>query len=610
MPNDNQRNTILFVVISLMLLFAYQAFVMDPAMKRRQALEAQQKAAATATQTPGSAMGPAAPQMAPGHLNRTEALQGTQRAPIRTSHLSGSISLKGGRIDDLYLTQYREGLSKSAPPVELLRPAGAEHAYFAEFGWVTQQPGLALPDRDTPWRLQSGDVLQPGKPVVLAWDNGQGLSFTRTISVDDRYLFTVADTVVNHGGQAVALAPYAAVQRHGVPEHHGRNSVVMEGAIGVLGPPDKRILTQVRYPKWEKSPPQVSPSTGGWLGLTDIYWLTALIPDQGETVTPQFRRTPGSEVTYDANLIGAVRQLAPGQQINGTTRLFAGAKSVPVLRDYEKSLGLSRFDDAVDWGRLSFLTRPIFLVLEWIFRFVGNFGLAILGLTVLVRLLFFPLQNKSYEAMTRMKKLSPEMQKIRERANGDQAKMQQEMMALYAREKISPLTGCLPILLPILIQLPVFLALYKVLSVSIEMRHAPFYGWIHDLSARDPTTLWNVFGLIPWNPAAIPALGSVLDGPLHLGVWPILMGFTMWLQQQMNPPTGVDPIQQKIFAFFPIILTFTLTNMAAGLVIYWTWGNVLSILQQYVIMRRLKVENPIDAFIAKSTGKPAPWERA
>jgi YidC/Oxa1 family membrane protein insertase len=574
MPNDNQRNTILFVVISLMLLFAYQALVMDPAMKRRQAAEAQQKAAATA-QAPGSTAEPAAPQLAATHLSRAQALGGTARVPIRTSHLSGSIALNGGRLDDLYLTEYRRNLDRNSPPVELLRPARAEHAYFAELGWISQQPGLALPNRDTPWRLQSGDVLQPGKPVVLTWDNGQGLTFTRTITVDDRYMFTISDSVANGGGQAVALAPYGSIQRHGVPEGHGRNSIVHEGAIGVLGPSGEQRLRQVRYPKWEKEPLERQSSTGGWLGLTDIYWLTALIPSQNQQVEANFRRTPGSEVVFDANYVGAVRQLAPGQQVSETTRVFAGAKSVPVLREYEKSLGLTRFDDAVDWGRLSFLTRPIFLVLEWIFKFVGNFGLAILGLTVLVRLIFFPLQNKSYEAMTRMKKLSPEMQKIRERAGGDQQKMQQEMMALYAREKISPLTGCLPILLPILIQLPVFLALYKVLSVSIEMRHAPFYGWISDLSARDPTTLWNLFGLIPWDPSSLPALGSLLNGPLHLGVWPILMGFTMWLQQQMSPPAGVDPIQQKIFAFFPVILTFTLTNMAAGLVIYWTWGNIL-----------------------------------
>jgi YidC/Oxa1 family membrane protein insertase len=381
-------------------------------------------------------------------------------------------------------------------------------------------PGL--PDDATLWTLKSGDRLSPGHPVVLAYDNGQGLSFTRTIAVDDKFLFTVTDTVVNASGQAVTLAPYGSVQRHGVPADLLKGSSVHQGGIAWM-----YTLKLLNYGKWrkEKENPDYT-AAGGWIGITDKYWLTALIPPAQEKVTGQFRKTPrDASPVLDANYVGQPRTLAPGMQVTETTHVFAGAKSVPVLAGYEQSLGATHLDWAVDWGRLRFLTKPLFQFLSLIYQQVGNFGIAILVLTVVVRLVFFPIANKQYESMTKMKKVQPLMEEVRKKHKDDPAKQQQEMMALYQREKVNPLAGCLPIFL----QIPVFFALYKVLMITIEMRHAPFVGWIKDLSAPDPTTIWNLFGLIPWDPSTAPLVGGLLGGVLHIGVLPILYGLTMLL---------------------------------------------------------------------------------
>lgn len=595
MRDENTRNTIIFFVCAALLLVLYQVFVIDPASKRREAELARQAPPAAAAKAGGGAL--SAPQV-PQAMTRQAAVAATPRLTIDTASLKGSLSLRGARIDDLYLAKYRQTVDKNAPPVELLRPEGAEYPWFVELGWVgANVPGL--PTAQTVWTLSQGSTLAPGKPVVLTYANGQGLTFTRKVEVDDRYMFTVTDTVANTTGQPITLAPYGTVQRQGVPADLGKNQIVHEGAIGWL---DGK-LRQVKYRKWEKEGGGPAyDSTGGWLGVTDKYWLAALIPGQGERVTGQFRQTqaPGVKV-LDANFVGQPRIIPAGRQISETTHVFAGAKNVPILRDYEKQLGVAHFDNAVDWGNFWFLTRPIFQFLELIHRYIGTFGLAILALTVVVRLIFFPLANKQYESITKMKKVQPQMEELRKKYKDDPAKQQQELLALYQREKVNPLAGCLPLLL----QIPVFYALYKVLTVTIEMRHAPFMGWIKDLSARDPTTIWNVFGLIPWDPATAPLIGSFLNGPLHLGVLPILYGITMWLTMAMSPPAG-DPVQQKIFQFMPLIFTFIMAPFAVGLLIYWTWSNVLTLLQQYVIMRRFKVDNPIDQIIRKVTGKPDP----
>jgi YidC/Oxa1 family membrane protein insertase len=599
MQDDSSRNTIIFLVCALALFVVYQTFVLGPAQKRAQAELARRQPAAAAL-APGAS--PLAPTIqVPPAVTRAAAIAASPRVSIATPSLKGSISLKGARIDDLFLTQYRQTVDKSSPPVELLRPEGAPNAYFAEFGWTgANVPGL--PTAQTVWTLSEGSTLAPGQPVVLTYANGQGLTFTRKIAVDDQFMFTVADTVANTGPAPVTLAPYGSVQRQGLPPAVTGSQIVHEGAIGALGA-EKATLKLIKFKQWAKDGGggEIA-SKGGWVGITDKYWLAALIPAQDEQVSGQFRDTKASGVdVFDANFVGAARLVAPGRQVTETSHFFAGAKTVPMLQAYKARLGIPRFDDAVDWGMFWFLTKPIFLFLQFIYDHVGSFGIAILLLTVAVRLVFFPLANKSYESMTKMRKVQPQMEELRKRYKDDPAKQQQEIMALYSREKVNPLAGCLPLLL----QIPVFFSLYKVLSVTIEMRHAPFLGWIRDLSARDPTTLWNLFGLVPWNPASTPLIGSLLDGSLHIGALPLLYGATMWLTTSMNPPAP-DPTQQRIFQLMPIIFTFIMAPFAVGLLIYWTWSNVLTALQQYVIMRRFKVDNPIDRLIGRLTGRAPP----
>ena len=586
MEQDNSRNTMLFVVCAVALLLAYQFFVMRPAELQRAALAKAQAAAAAA-----NPLGARAATSV--YVSRDQALAQSPRVRIDTPALTGSVALKGGRIDDLYLKGYRETLAKNSPAVELFRPEGAEKAYFAETGWTG--PGPA-PTAETVWTQASGGALAPGKPVTLTWDNGQGLTFTRTIAVDDSYMFTVADSVANGGTGPVQLAPYASVQRQGLPSALSVSQILHEGAVGELG----GQLRQIKFKDWKKKGLETDASTGGWVGVTDKYWLASVIPEQNEAVQGSFRvSTVGTVDVYEANFVGPVRTLAPGARTTQTTRLFAGAKQVSVLQGYEKTLAIPRFDQAIDWGNFWFFTRPIFWLLEQFHKAIGNFGISILLLTVTVKLLFFPLANKSYESMTKMKKLQPQMEEIKQRLGNDPAKQQQATMELYKQEKVNPLSGCLPLL----IQIPVFYSLYKVLFVTIEMRHAPFFGWIHDLSAPDPTSIWNLFGLISYDPSAVPLLGTFLGGALHIGAWPLILGFTMWLQQAMSPPPSTDPTQKLIFQFFPIIFTFTLAHSPAGLVIYWCWNNTLTILQQYVIMRRFKVDNPIDSMIARLKGR-------
>ena len=596
---DETRNTIIFLVCAFALFVLYQTFVLQPAEKEQAKVAAQQRAAAAAQAVTVGANPPAGTVKQPAPASRQAALATSPRVPIVTPDLKGSISLRGARIDDLFLTNYRETTDKNSPPVELLRPEGAPHAWFAEFGW-TGQNVAGLPAYDTLWTLAQGSRLAPGAPIVLTYANGQGLTFSRKIEVDDRFMFTVTETVTNGSGQPVTLAPYGSVERQGLPPPTTNSSIVHEGAVGATGL-DKATLTLIKYKDWaKKGGGPTLPSKGGWLGITDKYWLAAIVPDQRERITGQFAASKVGDLdVFGANVVGQARTVAPGQQVTESTRFFAGAKSVPLLQDYASRLGIPRFDDAVDWGHLWFLTKPIFNLLMYLYHHVGSVGVAILLLTVVVRGLFFPLANKSYESMSKMKKVQPQVEEIRKRHKDDPAKQQQEMLALYQREKVNPFSGCLPILL----QIPVFYSLYKVLTVTLEMRQAPFMGWIKDLSARDPTTIWNLFGAIPWNPAHAPLIGGLLDSNLHLGVMPLIYGLTMWLSTSMSPPAG-DPAQQRVFQLMPILFTFIMAPFAVGLLIYWSWSNVLTILQQYVIMRRFKVDNPIDRILGRITGRP------
>lgn len=614
MQNDSNKNTLMFLVCAFAILIGYQFLYAGPAQRKEAAaVQARKAAEAQVALTPGMTLG-ADGKPQPLKLSRDQAKAQSPRIVVDTPALSGSIALKGARIDDLWLKRFTQTVDKNSPPVELFRPEGAEHAWFADFGWA----GIAnAPTSQTVWTAAPGQVLRPNSPVVLTHDNGQGLVFTRTISVDADAMFTVADSVRNQSSQGLIVAPYASVQRQGIPAELGKTQIVYEGGIGVLGgvTDDKYLLQdKAKYPKWKKDKPVQKDlmSKGGWIGTTDKYWLAALIPQQSEIINGRFMVTQSNGVDiYESAFTGAARPLAVGQTISNTTRLFAGAKTVPLLTRYEyggkpvvwwqfwnrPTSVIPAFDKAVDWGMFSMITRPIFNVLELFYKLVGNFGVAILLLTVALKLVLFPLADKSYESMAKMKKIAPEVEKLKAKHKDDPAKQQQEMMALYGKEKINPMMGCVPML----IQIPIFYSLYKVLTVTIEMRHAPFFGWIVDLSAPEPTTLFNLFGLIPWDPATLPLLGASIA---HLGLWPLLYGFTMWLTTAMNPPVG-DPIQQKIFQFFPIIFTFTLSGFAVGLVIYWCWSNVLTIVQQYIIMHRYKVDNPIDQFVNRLRGKTA-----
>ncbi|HEX4179912.1 MAG TPA: membrane protein insertase YidC [Caulobacteraceae bacterium] len=591
MDNENSRNTILFVICAVAILLLYQVFVLDPATKRHQA-EARAQAAAQATQHPGAL--PGAPPA--GFAPVAQAAAASPRVKLDTPSLTGSINLRGARIDDLFLKRYREKIDPNSPMHELFRPEGAEHAWFAEFNWAgANVPGL--PNGDTLWTTRPGATLTPQTPLVLTYANGAGLTFTRTISVDDDYMFTVSDKVNNASAQPVSIQPYASVQQRGMPNDLANSNIVHEGLIGMLA----GKLVMKNYKDWKKAGLIDDDSSGGWLGITEKYWLSALIPDQGAAVKADFRVQPVAGLdAYQAGYVGAAQTVAPGATLSQTTRLFAGAKVVPLLRHYETSLNVPKFDQAVDWGNLWFLTQPMFSVLIFLKGYIGNIGLSILALTVIVKAIFFPLANQSYESISKMKKIQPQTDALKKQYEGDPTKLQQETMALYQREKINPLMGCLPQL----IQIPVFYSLYKVLTVTIEMRHAPFYGWVHDLSARDPTSIWTLFNLIPWNPASLPLLGTYLDGPLHIGLWPLIYGFTMWLSQSMSPPAP-DPTQQRIFQLMPILFTFTLSQFTVGLLIYWCWSNTLGILQQYVIMRRYKVDNPIDKFLSRFGGAKA-----
>ena len=500
---------------------------------------------------------------------------------IDSPRLAGSISLTGARVDDLVLTGYRETVDKGSPNIVLLSPSGTEHAYYANFGWLAGQ-GIAVPGPETVWQAD-GDTLAPDHPVTLSWDNGQGLVFSQAFAIDQDFLLTVDQKVENGGDQSVELFPFGAISRTGTPKTLGYY-ILHEGLIGVLG----GTLKESKYSSVKDDGAESFQSTGGWLGITDKYWLVALVPDQGTAIDARFAHTLHEQTDiYQADYRAAAATLAPGASIQSENRLFAGAKEVRVLSRYGDTLGVPLFDRAVDFGWFWFLTKPIFYMLDYIFAVIGNFGVSILVLTVIIKGVLFPLANKSYRAMNRMKLLTPEMTKLRERFKDDKARLNQEMMALYKREKVNPAAGCLPIL----VQIPIFFALYKVLFVTIEMRHAPFFGWIHDLSAPDPTSILNLFGLLPYTVSGmLDSLPQIAHGPLQIlgiGVWPIVMGITMWLQQKLNPAPP-DPVQARIMMMLPIVFTFMLGHFAAGLVIYWAWNNTLSITQQRLIMWRMK----------------------
>jgi YidC/Oxa1 family membrane protein insertase len=602
------RNLLVAVVLSVGILLGWQFLYEQPRVEKEMAArKAKQQATEQQVKQGGASKAPSAPAApapadtappapgagvkAPGAPvagaptvgvapARETVLAKGKRLRIEAKRLHGSIRLAGGQIDDLTLADYHEKPDPKTPEITLLSPSGAANPYFAQFGWVSGGNAVPVPDAETPWTASS-QTLAPGKPVTLRWNNGKGLTFERTIALDENYMFSVTQKVTNSGAAPVTLYPYALVSRTGTPKTLGFY-ILHEGLLGVFN----GTLKEVDYDDLQEAGSIQQKTTGGWIGITDKYWLTALIPDQKAEMQTRFSHT-GKDKTekYQVDYLGGGQTVAPGASAAVTNRLFAGAKEVRMLDAYGEKLGITRFDLAVDWGWFYFLTKPIFYVLEYFYGLLGNFGLGILLLTVLIKAAFFPLANKSYAAMSRLKALQPKMTEIRERYKDDRAKQNEAMMRLYKEENANPAAGCLPIM----VQIPVFFALYKVLFVSIEMRHAPFFGWIKDLSAQDPTTLFNLFGLIPWTPPDI----------LHIGVWPLIMGVTMWLQQKLNPQPA-DPTQAKVMMFLPLVFTIMLAQFPAGLVIYWAWNNMLSIGQQWLIMRRMGVS------ASGETTKPAP----
>src|ERR1700688_2796521 len=612
---DN-RNTILAVILSGLVLIAWQYFYNVPQMEKQRAAQQASELAKSATPpasttTPSTAPQTGTPQRAANApaatqpastapvVSRDTAIASTPRVKIESPRLSGSISLKGARIDDLSLVQFRETVDPVSPAIVLYSPSGTPNPYYAEFGWVPASGStVRLPDRDTLWEQEGQGSLTPSHPVTLRYDNGDGLTFRRTISIDDRYLFTIKDDVSNVGSAPVTLYPFALISRHGTPQVSGYY-ILHEGLIGYLG---DQGLQEYGYKKIDDaSPLEGSPdakgfkltATNGWLGITDKYWASALLPDTNAKLQARFFSRPlGAIRTYQTDYLEDPQTIAIGGTGSASTRLVARGKEASVVGinfpfagfgGYNRELGLNHFDLLIDWGWFYFITKPMFLGLDFFYRLFGNFGISILLVTVIVKLLFFPLANKSYASMAKMKSVQPQLAALKERYPDDKVKQQQEMMEIYKKEKINPIAGCLPVAL----QIPVFFSLYKVLFVTIEMRHAPFFGWIKDLSAPDPTNLFNLFGLLHFDPTTVPLFGHYLA----LGVWPLIMGITMWFQMKLNP-TPPDPTQKMIFDWMPLIFTFMLAGFPAGLVIYWAWNNTLSVLQQSFIMRRngVKVE--------------------
>jgi YidC/Oxa1 family membrane protein insertase len=588
------RNIMVATCLSLLVVLGWDAFYARPHLDKERQTQAEMHARttsgaqprpragnsqATRSQAPTSTA-PGLAEPSPPQKNRADVLAESPRVKLDAPAIYGSIALKGGRIDDVSFKAYRETVDPNSPNIVLLSPAGSPSPYYAEAGFIADpSANLVVPGPDTLWQADH-DTLTETSPVTLTYDNGQGLVFQRKVAVDDHYMFTVTDRVENRSTQAVTLHPYAFVKRHGKQVSTGLYRV-HEGFVGVIG---ESGVQEIRYDKIENEEHATKSfaGTGGWLGLTDKYWAAVVIPDQVTAVEASYSGSGGAPVIYQAGFAGMEgRTLAPGASSEFTSRVFAGAKETATLDKYQANLGIEKFDLLIDWGWFYFITRPMFRLLDLIYKFVGNFGVAILCITVLVKGLFFPLANQSYRAMAKMKAVQPQITAIKDRFPDDKPKQQAEIMALYKRERINPLSGCLPVL----IQLPVFFALYKVLVITIEMRQAPFFGWIKDLSQPDPTNVFNLFGLIPFDPTQIPAFGPYLA----IGVWPLIMGITMFIQMKVNPePT--DPVQKQVFTWMPVIFTFTLGSFASGLVIYWSWNNVLSVVQQTAIMKRAGVK--------------------
>jgi len=601
---DETRNVIIAIVLSLAIFFGFEFFYNAPQRERMQA-EERARIEAQLQEQPAAAPGAEAPATtAPTTPEATAAP--VRRIAIETPSVDGSISLAGARIDDLNLRNYHRTVRREEE-VTLLAPIDSEFGHDAFFGWEVQAGSdvATLADASTEWTAPEGARLTPSTPVTLTRQAGPNLTIERIIAIDEHYMFTITDTVRNNSGAPISVRPFGVVRRQGLPADYRNNPIVHQGLIGAFGP--ENHLQQANFSNAQKHARdkergRAGPDEriedlqgqGGWFGIVEHYWLTAIVPNQDERISAYFDARANNNTTdFRTAYRGQWREAPAGGAITYTQRLFAGAKEYETLLDYKEQFEIPRFEWAIDWGNFWFLTRPFFAMMHWFGEWVGGiyaFGIAILLSTIVIKIVLFTLVYHSFKAMAKMRGLAPKMKEIQERYAADKQRQQQEILRLYQTEKINPVSGCLPILL----QIPVFFALYKVLTNTIEMRHEPFFGWINDLSARDPTSIFNLFGLLPYDPSAIPLIG----GLLLIGAWPIMYGVSMWALQALSPPP-TDPVQAQIFRLLPILFTFMFAAFPAGLVIYWTWSNTLSILQQYVIMRRQGVETQLDTWLKK-----------
>ena len=562
-PKD-KRNLIIFVLSSLLLWFAFEHFVIGPrmaAVKQQQALAEQ-----TAPQSK------VADDVSDKIIPRAEKIASSKRVTLSSKELSGSFSLTGSRIDDISLNNYVTEL-KGTEHVVLMSPTDTENPHYAEMGWLADSSDVKTPDKNTVWTVKGNDKLTPSTPVIMSWSNGAGLTFEKTYQIDDHFMFTVTQKVTNTSGHDVTLYPYSSLTRKGLPQNHGKG-IGYEGPMGYIA--DE--LHEIKYGKLEEDGPQKFTALNGWIGFGEKYWLSALVPPQMEQAYYTFQATPNAkdpkENIYQVDIRGEKETVAAGKSIEDTVHLFVGAKQIKLLDEYEEKLGVKHFDLAVDFGLLYFLTKPLYFLLILFNSWVGNFGVAIILLTFVVRGAVYPLASKSYRSFAGLKKIAPKMAELKEKYSNDKARLHQELVKVYETEKVNPMAGCLPLLL----QMPIFFAIYKVMSIAVEMRHAPFFGWIHDLSAHDPLTVFNLFGLLPYD---VPTF-------LMIGPWSLLMLAMMLFQKHLNPPP-TDQIQKDMANFMPWIMTYTLSSFASGLVIYWAVSNVLSVLQQTYIMRSMGV---------------------
>ena len=562
----DSKNVLMAVILSTVIIVGWQVLVVDPELKKTKTEVT--KVEQTTSANNGKPSAPSINNKLPAPqklISRTDAVSSEQRVRLENEKLTGSISLNGALIDDVVLKNYKETLDKNSKQVVILNPKKMNTGYYLESGWASAN-NLKVPDNNSVWTLVKNKSLTPQTPIELEWDNKNGLIFNKKIEIDNQYLFKITESIKNNSKNKVDLFHYSQITRKEKPSVQDFY-ILHEGLVGVI---DESLQEQKYDDIKEKN--EKYQGTEGWVGITDKYWLTAIVPQKKEAFNAEFTFNDSYKANY---ILTNPTSIEPGKTNSRSAQLFIGAKEVNVIDGYTKTADIKKFDLAIDWGWFYFFTKPLFFIIDYLYKFCGNFGIAIVLLTAGIRLLFFPLANYSFASMAKMKALQPEMVRLKDLHKDDKQKIQLEMMALYRKEKINPVSGCLPML----IQIPFFFAIYKMLFVTLEMRHAPFFGWIQDLSAPDPTSLFNLFGLIPWSPPSF----------LIIGVWPILMGVSMWVQQKLNPaPT--DPIQAKIFAFFPLFLTVMLASFPSGLVVYWTVNNVLTMAQQYIIIRKTTIK--------------------